>query len=259
MSRCKKWWPYQCTYRCIWFPLSYLILLPFKMWWRTSWWKLTAVRRCGPLLDDVYLLVTYVPLQGRSTSCPVLDAFFSCMRECKDTQESPEFDYVCVCVCVCVCVYVCVYVCVWLLQAMLIFVCPSFCLVWCAMDKKAIQCTLIIFSCTQVRYILLAAPYRQEFIFFAYSVPCTSPQCLVWFQLWSSMAKQVLKSNVSGFISKFLTVISISLLACQCLDVKVQVPCHLHLTQTGSLGVCDPWMHYRPFSRYHTAQTLLYV
>ncbi|KAL5488498.1 hypothetical protein EMCRGX_G017439 [Ephydatia muelleri] len=50
------------------------------------------------------------------------------------------------------------------------------------------------------------------------------------------MAKQVLKSNVSGFISKFLTVISISLLACQCLDVKVQVPCHLHLTQTGSLG-----------------------
>ena len=104
--------------------------------------------------------------------------------------------------------------------------------------QKAIQCTLIIFSCTQVRYILLAAPYRQEFIFSAYSVPCTSPQCLVWFQLWSSMAKQVLKSNVSGFISKFLTVISISLLACQCLDVKVQVPCHLHLTQTGSLGVC---------------------
>ena len=86
----------------------------------------------------------------------------------------------------------------------------------------------------------MAAPYRQEFIFSAYSVPCTSPQCLVWFKLWSSMAKQVLKSNVSGFISKFLTVISISLLACQCLDVKVQVPCHLHLTQTGSVGVCDP-------------------
>ncbi|KAL5476359.1 hypothetical protein EMCRGX_G026297 [Ephydatia muelleri] len=127
----------------------------------------------------------YVPLQGRSTSCPVLDAFFSCMRECKDTQESPEFDY--------------------------------------------------------VRYILLAAPYRQEFIFSAYSVPCTSPQCLVWFQLWSSMAKQVLKSNVSGFISKFLTVISISLLACQCLDVKVQVPCHLHLTQTGSLVYKANW------------------
>ena len=30
------------------------------------------------------------------------------MRECKDTQESPEFDYVCVCVCVYVCVCVCV-------------------------------------------------------------------------------------------------------------------------------------------------------
>ncbi|KAL5493843.1 hypothetical protein EMCRGX_G015075 [Ephydatia muelleri] len=80
--------------------------------------------------------------EGRSTSCPVLDAFFSCMRECKDTQESPEFDY--------------------------------------------------------VRYILLAAPYRQEFIFSAYSVPCTSPQCLVWFKLWSSMAKQPACLPVSG-------------------------------------------------------------